>query len=302
MAPLEVIYDRFMRAEIKVPGADFCDMSATSGMKDMPLSEFQIVNAMLPRKYYPPLVGNIYERRSASVARQLFPGTAMDIDYDQLLDKRPNKPGAIFAWHQDMVRTRHGRRVLLPLLTNPSLSLVPTHPLVQAYWPPPAYTPDTRTATFSLAVDATNEKNGALKFIPGSHVVRGSARAGAPRRHRRSPPTHPTPLPQAKVIRPHVPVGATRDDAHAVAIKVDESKEPIVMAKLARGDVSVHNEYVVHGSAGNLSDGHRRTYVIAYRTAATIALERKAGFTHSHNDKTNWDTFNEWQKGAAPKA
>lgn len=108
VAPLEVIYDRFMRAEIKVPGADFCDMSATKGMKDLPLSEFQIINAMLPRKYYPPLAGNVYERRSASVARQLFPGTRMDIDYDQLLDKRPNKPGAVFAWHQDMVRRRVG--------------------------------------------------------------------------------------------------------------------------------------------------------------------------------------------------
>ncbi len=61
---------------------------------------------------------------------------------------------------------------------------------------------------------------------------------------------------------------------------------------------SIHNEYVVHGSGGNLSTGHRRTYVLAYRTAETIALERKAGFTHSHNDTVNWDTFREWQTGA----
>jgi hypothetical protein len=60
---------------------------------------------------------------------------------------------------------------------------------------------------------------------------------------------------------------------------------------------SIHNEYVVHGSPGNLSQGHRRTYVIAYRTVDTIAMERKAGFTHSHNDKVNWDTFREWQTG-----
>ena len=191
----------------------------------------------------------------------------MDIDYDQLLDKRPNKPGAVFAWHQDMARCTP-----LSWHAAPKTRFSPTHRYrtPQAYWPPPTYTPDTRTATFSLAVDATNELNGALKFIPGSHA--------------------------AKAIRPHVPVGATRDDAHAVAIKLDEAAENIVMVKLNRGDVSVHNEYVVHGSAGNLSNGHRRTYVIAYRPAATIALERKAGFTHSHNDKTNWDTFNEWQK------
>lgn len=141
------------------------------------------------------------------------------------------------------------------------------------YWPPARYTPDTRTATFSLAIDATTAANGALKFVPGSHA------------------TH--------TIRPHVPIGKTREDAHAIAIDFDESKEKIVMLELARGDVSIHNEYVVHGSAGNLTDGNRRTYVLAFRTAATIALERKAGFTHSHNDEVNWDTFREWQSTTA---
>ena len=135
------------------------------------------------------------------------------------------------------------------------------------YWPPPKLTPDTRTATFSLALDATTPQNGALKFIPGSQ--------------------------KGGVLRPHVPIGKTRDEAHAIAIDFDEAntKEKIVMACLNRGDVSIHDEYVVHGSAGNLTDGHRRTYVLAFRTVETIALERKAGFTHSHNDETNWDTF-----------
>jgi phytanoyl-CoA hydroxylase len=100
LKPLEVIYEKFMRREIKVPGTDFCDMSQSFDTK---FEDYQIINAMLPRKYYPALVGSIYERRSASVARQLFPDVKMDIDYDQLLDKRPNKAGAVFAWHQDMV-------------------------------------------------------------------------------------------------------------------------------------------------------------------------------------------------------
>ena len=33
--------------------------------------------------------------------------------------------------------------------------------------------------------------------------------------------------------------------------------------------------------------GWRRTYVLAFRHRDTIALERKAGFTHSHNDSVN---------------
>jgi len=128
-----------------------------------------------------------------------------------------------------------------------------------AYWPP---VPDTRTVTFSLAVDATTKENGALKFIPGSGVD--------------------------AVLRPHKPVGSSREDSHAIAIDVDESKEEVVMACVNRGDVTIHDEWVVHGSGGNLSKGNRRTYVIAFRTAETVALERKAGFTHSHNDTVNW--------------
>jgi ectoine hydroxylase-related dioxygenase (phytanoyl-CoA dioxygenase family) len=125
-----------------------------------------------------------------------------------------------------------------------------------------------------LAIDATNEVNGALKFLPGSH--------------------------QEKRVWPHVPLGKNREDSHAIAIDFDEAAHPgVVMAKLGRGDVSIHNEYIVHGSGGNLSKGHRRTYVLAFRTEETIALERRAGFTHSHNDKTNWDTFREWQSGDA---
>lgn len=46
-----------------------------------------------------------------------------------------------------------------------------------------------------------------------------------------------TPDVQAKEIRPHVPIGSSRDDAHAIAIKLDEAKERITMAKLNRGDI-----------------------------------------------------------------
>lgn len=97
--PIEEIYNRFMKGEIKVEGKDFCDMSAGFDRKP---EDFSIVNAMLPRKYYPKLIGNIYEKRSASVAAQLFPDVKMTLDYDQLLNKRPRKTDAVFAWHQDM--------------------------------------------------------------------------------------------------------------------------------------------------------------------------------------------------------
>ena len=119
--------------------------------------------------------------------------------------------------------------------------------------------------TLSLAVDTTTEQNGALKFVTGSGV--------------------------ARALLPFRPAGKSRDDTHAVAVQVDEADPRIEMAEVQRGDVTIHDEYVVHGSGGNLSKGTRRTYVVAFRTQATVDLERKAGFTHSHADTVNWDTF-----------
>lgn len=99
VAELQAVFDRFVSGEITVPGKDFCDMSKPFGI---PFSEWSIVNCMLPTKYYPPLRGNIYEVLTNSIARQLFPGdnSTMVKDYDQLLNKRPGKDDAVFAWHQ----------------------------------------------------------------------------------------------------------------------------------------------------------------------------------------------------------
>ena len=241
LSPIATIYDEFMSGALYKrrgvdPKKDFCDMSQPF---DTPFSDWQIVNAMLPRIYEPSLVNNIYEQRAADVAAQLFPDVEMVLDYDQLLNKRPHATKGIFAWHQD-----------------------------SAYWPPVR---DTRTVTLSLAIDSTTVENGALKFVSGSGVT--------------------------KVLRPHKAVGKGRDDSHAIAVEVDEgpnAKEPIHFACINEGDVTIHDEYVVHGSGGNTSPGSRRTYVIAFRTKETVERERAAGFTHSHNGSVNWDSFKEW--------
>ena len=70
-------------------------------------------------------------------------------------------------------------------------------------------TPNTETATFSLAVDPTTIQNGCIKYIPGSH--------------------------KGKELRRHVPVAkltGKRDEAHAIAIQVDEAAETIVQAEV----------------------------------------------------------------------
>jgi phytanoyl-CoA hydroxylase len=215
------VYDRFLRREIEVPGKDYCDMAGDYGRDP---DDFSIVNVMLPRRYHAAWIGNVYERRAASVAAQLV-GTGMDLDYDQLLAKQPFKDDAVFAWHQDM-----------------------------AYWPD---TPDTRTATLWLAIDDSTVDNGCMRFVPGT--------IGEP------------------ALRPHVPQFGDRGTSHALGTDLRDT-DVVVDVPIRRGDVTVHNERVMHGSGGNRTAGLRRAYILAFRSTDTIRIERELGFTHSHND------------------
>jgi hypothetical protein len=222
VADLEVVYDRFLRREIEVPGKDYCDMAGDYGRDP---ADFSIINVMLPRRYHPPWQGNVLERRALQVAEHLH-GAGMELDYDQLLAKQPRKDDAVFAWHQDM-----------------------------AYWPE---TPDTRTATVWLAIDDSTLENGCMRFVPATN--------------------------HEDALRPHQPVFGGRGTSHALgtALLPDDVVVPV---PIRRGDCTVHNERVMHGSGGNLTDGYRRAYVVACRAAATVATERALGFTHSHNDE-----------------
>ena len=235
LAPIEAVYDRFIRGEVPGMGRDFCDMS---GPYTRAFEDFELVNAVLPRVYEPSLVGNIYERRAASVSRQLL-GEDATLDYDQFLAKRPRKGGAQFAWHQDL-----------------------------GYWPA---TPgmNTLTATCSLALDDADDDNGCLQVVPGSHLE--------------------------EQLRPHRPVfkpsvNGERDGGHTLAAQLAPN-DKVVSLPVKRGSISVHNERILHGSPGNGSDRWRRTYIVAFRPRAIVEYERGVGFTHSHNDKVQWQTL-----------
>lgn len=221
VAAIEVDYDRFLRREIDVPGKDFCDMAGDYGRDP---DDYSIVNVMLPRRYFPQWQDNVYERRAASVARQLC-GDGMQLDYDQLLAKQPYKDDAVFAWHQDM-----------------------------AYWPD---TPDTRTATTWMAVDDSTTENGCMRFAPATN--------------------------HEDELRPHVAQFGDRGESHALGTDLRDD-DVVVPVPISRGDVTVHNERVMHGSGGNNTDGFRRAYILAFRSEDTVKIERELGFTHSHND------------------
>jgi len=133
MAFLDPWFDHFVQGKEPNMGRDFCDMSQPYGT---PMEQFRLVNAMLPSKYRPELVNNIYHQVAQSAADQLYEGTAV-MDYEQFLAKRPGQAAAEFAMHQDL-----------------------------GYWPK---TKNTWTATFSLALSDSGLENGCLQVCPGTN-------------------------------------------------------------------------------------------------------------------------------------
>ncbi|MCB9392691.1 MAG: phytanoyl-CoA dioxygenase family protein [Acidimicrobiaceae bacterium] len=124
----------------------------------------------------------------------------------------------------------------------------------QAYW---IDTDDRRTATCWLAIDDSTIENGCMQFLPGSH---------------REP------------VRPHRPLHGDRGASHTLVTDLRDG-DVMVPVEIRRGDITVHNESVLHGSGGNTSAGsYRRAYIVALRSESTVAEERRRGFTHSHND------------------
>ncbi|MBC7508231.1 MAG: phytanoyl-CoA dioxygenase family protein [Ferruginibacter sp.] len=135
------------------------------------------------------------------------------------------------------------------------------------YWPK---TKNTWTATFSLALNNANIDNGCLQVVPGSN------KENALRNH------FPKQYSDAEVAN-----DVSRDESHTLVIQMKETDE-ILYLPVSRGSITIHDERIVHGSGGNITNDWRKTYVMAFRDAGTIAEERAMGFTHSHNDEINW--------------
>jgi len=123
-----------------------------------------------------------------------------------------------------------------------------------AYWPA---TPDMRTATVWLAIDESTIDNGCMRFVPAT--------------------THEA------TLRPHAPMFGSRGTSHALGTELRDG-DLVVDVPIRKGDCTVHNERVLHGSGGNTTAGFRRAYILAFRSEETVAVERSLGFTHSHND------------------
>ena len=85
-------------------------------------------------------------------------------------------------------------------------------------------------------------------------------------------------------VRPHRPLTGSREDQHTLVTDL-RPDDVLVAVEIRRGDITVHNEGVLHGSGGNTSTtSRRRAYITAFRSIETVRQERELGFTHSHND------------------
>ena len=136
------------------------------------------------------------------------------------------------------------------------------------YWPK---TKNTWTATFSLALSDADIVNGCLHVIPGSNNEK-NLREHKPKSYSESEKKS----------------NGKRDDSHTLVIESNPN-DKLVYLPVKRGDITIHDERIVHGSGGNNSDKWRKTYIIAFRDSETIKKERSIGFTHSHNDKVDWE-------------
>ena len=132
------------------------------------------------------------------------------------------------------------------------------------YWPKSKTNSfDLRTATFSLAVNAADEVNGCLWYLPGSHKLRGTY-AG-----------------RVSVMDESRPLGGGVID---VAVLPEDLPRRHFLT-LDAGDATFHEEWVLHGSEANRAkDRTRDTLIFAFRAKTMIAVERELGFRHSYND------------------
>ncbi|MEM7551019.1 MAG: phytanoyl-CoA dioxygenase family protein [Bacteroidota bacterium] len=136
------------------------------------------------------------------------------------------------------------------------------------YWPK---TDKTWTATFSLALSNSDLVNGCLQVIPGTN--------NEPELRKHMPKAYAGSADDGKI---------NRNDSHTLVIE-ENKNDKIVYLPVKKGSITIHDERIIHGSGGNHSEVWRKTYVMAFRDVDTIREERAMGFTHSHNDKVDWD-------------
>ena len=100
------------------------------------------------------------------------------------------------------------------------------------------------TCTVWLAIDDTNEQNGCLKFIKGSH--------------------------RDKKLKKHEFNEDKNLTLHQELIKSEYNEEDSVNLILKRGQISLHDVYLVHGSDANFSQNSRRAMTMRFMPTTSV--------------------------------
>eukprot|EP01006_Ploeotia_vitrea_P061107 TRINITY_DN77257_c0_g1_i1.p1 TRINITY_DN77257_c0_g1~~TRINITY_DN77257_c0_g1_i1.p1 ORF type:complete len:280 (+),score=93.76 TRINITY_DN77257_c0_g1_i1:3-842(+) len=212
------VYDRFLDGSIDV-GDNRYDLGRLDDNAPGGEGAESIPQIMWPSDFVDGLVDSELHQNGLLIARQLL-GEDMAFDFDMLIAKPPHSDDAVMPWHQD-----------------------------QAYWPD---MPDKRAVSAWIALDASVPENGAMWFIPQSHLA-------PERKHVKAGPAANAPL------------------------KCDAEESEGVCISLEPGDATFHHGGTAHYSRGNSTSHVRRAYIINYRPAAMIEWEREHGFDHGRS-------------------
>ncbi|MGW7368371.1 phytanoyl-CoA dioxygenase family protein [Streptomyces sp. NPDC054841] len=119
-----------------------------------------------------------------------------------------------------------------------------------AYW---IDLPDTRAVSIWVALDEAVPDNGCMWYVKGSHK---------------------------EPLRPHRPTS----DGKNIECDCSEDEPGATAVPLSPGHSVAHAGGTLHYSRGNTTDGVRRAYILNYRPAEMIRLEREQGMDHGLED------------------
>ncbi|MCX5192661.1 phytanoyl-CoA dioxygenase family protein [Streptomyces sp. NBC_00249] len=115
-----------------------------------------------------------------------------------------------------------------------------------AYW---VDLPDTRAVSVWVALDEATLDNGCMWYVAGSHL---------------------------EPLRPHRPTS----DGRNIECDCSEDEPGATPVPLSPGEAVAHAGGILHSSRGNTTDHNRRAYILNYRPAEMIRLEREQGMDH----------------------
>lgn len=115
-----------------------------------------------------------------------------------------------------------------------------------AYW---VDLPDTRAVSLWIALDDATLDNGCMWYVRGSHEL---------------------------PLRPHRPTS----DGRNIECDCSEDEPGATAVPLPAGHGVAHAGGTLHSSRGNTTDHARRAYILNYRPAAMVGLERAQGADH----------------------